>query len=133
MEHEFGESDKSLKHELGSILRFCLSHVSCLRRGSILVFYTRGGWVAGLRLFTLMTNIFQGSQWKHLRKLKWGIALNAIRILFGYTVMCGNILIITCVLIQINLFKPQTPVKFGQLSRITIFQDIVKTNGTTCR
>ena len=26
---EFGKSDKSLKHELGSIERSCLSHVSC--------------------------------------------------------------------------------------------------------
>ena len=55
---EFGKSDKSLKHELGSILRSCLSHVSCWCCGSILVSYTRGGWVAGSNPFTIMTNIF---------------------------------------------------------------------------
>ena len=41
---EFKESDKSLKHEF-----------SC---GSILVSNTRGDWVAGSSLFTVMTNIF---------------------------------------------------------------------------
>ena len=33
---EFRESDKSLKHELGSIERFEFSHVSCWHYGSIL-------------------------------------------------------------------------------------------------
>ena len=40
MEKEFSEcseSDQSLNHELGSISRSCLSHVSCWRCGSILV------------------------------------------------------------------------------------------------
>ena len=55
---EFMESDKLLKHELGSVLRSCLSHVSCWHCGSIMVSYTRGGWVGGLNPFTLMTNIF---------------------------------------------------------------------------
>ena len=54
---EFKESDKSLKHKLGSIKRFYLSHVSCWNCGSILVSYTRGGWVAGSSHFTVMTNI----------------------------------------------------------------------------
>ena len=46
MEQEFGEfreTDKSLKHELGSNLRSRLSHVSCWRCGSILVSHRRGG------------------------------------------------------------------------------------------
>ena len=43
---EFRITDKSLKHELGSILRSCLSHVSCWHCGSMLVSYTRGGSVA---------------------------------------------------------------------------------------
>ena len=40
---EFSESDKSQKHELGSILRSCLLHVSCWHYGSIPVSYTRDG------------------------------------------------------------------------------------------
>ena len=40
---EFRETDKSLKNELCSIQRSCLSHVSCWPCGSILVSYTRGG------------------------------------------------------------------------------------------
>ena len=55
---EFSESDKSLKHELGSISRSCLSHVSFWHFRSILVSYTSGGWVAGVSPFTAMTNIF---------------------------------------------------------------------------
>ena len=55
---EFRESDKSLKHELGSISSSFLSHVSCWHCGSILVSYSRRGWVAGLSPFTVMTNIF---------------------------------------------------------------------------
>ena len=38
---EFGEFDKSLKHELESVLRSCLSPVSYWHCGSILVCYTR--------------------------------------------------------------------------------------------
>ena len=52
---EFREYDKSLKHEIG---RFCLSCVSCWHCGGILVYYTRGGWVAGSSPITVMTNIF---------------------------------------------------------------------------
>ena len=37
---KFKESDKPLKHELSSIQRSCLSHVSCWCCGSILVSYT---------------------------------------------------------------------------------------------
>ena len=48
---EFWESDKSPKRELGSI-------VSCWHCGSILVSYTRKGWVAATSPFTIMTNIF---------------------------------------------------------------------------
>ena len=55
---EFRESDKPLKHELASILRSCLSHVPCWHCGSILVSYTRGGWVAGWSPFTVMADIF---------------------------------------------------------------------------
>ena len=55
---EFRVSDKSLKHELGSVYRTCLSHVSCWCCGSILVSYTRGGWVAGSIHFTVIANIF---------------------------------------------------------------------------
>ena len=40
---EFRESDKSLEHELGSIQRSCLSHVSCWHCGNILDSHTRGG------------------------------------------------------------------------------------------
>ena len=40
---EFSESYKSLKHELASIQRSCLSHVSCWHCGIILVSYTGGG------------------------------------------------------------------------------------------
>ena len=64
MEQEFTEFskfrgfDKSLNHELGLIERSCLSHVSCWHCGSSLVAYTRGGCVAGLSPFTVMTNIF---------------------------------------------------------------------------
>ena len=53
---KFRDSDKSLKHELGSILRSCVSRVSCWCCGSILLSYTRGGWVAGLSPFAVMTN-----------------------------------------------------------------------------
>ena len=38
---EFKESDKSLRHELGSTQRSCLSHLSCMCCGSILVSDTR--------------------------------------------------------------------------------------------
>ena len=55
---EFREFDKSVKHELGSIERSCLSHMSCWRCGSILVSHTRVGWVVGPSPFTVMTNIF---------------------------------------------------------------------------
>ena len=55
---EFRESDKSPKHELGSIQRSCLSHVSSLHYSSSLVSYTRGGWVVGSSPFTVMTNLF---------------------------------------------------------------------------
>ena len=41
---EFRESDKSLKHEFGSIERYCPSHVLCWRCSSMLVSHTRGGW-----------------------------------------------------------------------------------------
>ena len=64
MEQEFTEfskfrnSHKSLKHAFGSILKSYLSHVSCWCRDSILVSHTRGGWVAGSSLLTIMTNIF---------------------------------------------------------------------------
>ena len=58
IEQEFRETDKSLKHELGSVKRSCLLHVSCLHCGSILVSYKRSGWVACLSRFTVMTNIF---------------------------------------------------------------------------
>ena len=40
---EFGGFDKTLKHKLSSIYRPCLSQVSCLRCGSILVSYRRSG------------------------------------------------------------------------------------------
>ena len=50
MEQEFTEFNKSLKHELGSIERSRLLHVSCRCIGSILVSYTRGSWVAGSNL-----------------------------------------------------------------------------------
>ena len=49
---------KSLKHELGSVKRSCISHVSCWHCGSILFSHTRGGYVAGSSPFTVMTNIF---------------------------------------------------------------------------
>ena len=60
MEQEFTEYDKSPKHELGSIYKSGLSHVSCWHCGSILVSYTRGDWVADSSPFTciVMTNIF---------------------------------------------------------------------------
>ena len=55
---ELRESDKSLKHELGSV-KDPVSHTCvCRRCGSILVSYTRSGWVAGLSPFTVMANIF---------------------------------------------------------------------------
>ena len=50
---EFRESDKSMKHELRSIQRPCLSHMSCWCCASILVSYTR---LAGSSPFTVMTN-----------------------------------------------------------------------------
>ena len=52
----FSGCDKSLKHELDSIWRSCLWHVSCWCCGSILVSYTRGGWVASSSPFTEKTN-----------------------------------------------------------------------------
>ena len=54
---EFRESDKSLKHEMGSFSRSRLQHVSCWYSGSILVSYTRCSWVVGSSPFTVMTNI----------------------------------------------------------------------------
>ena len=39
---KFRESDKSLKHELESVERFCLSHVACWCCDSILLSNTRG-------------------------------------------------------------------------------------------
>ena len=65
---EFWETDKSLKHEFGSIKRSCLSHVSSWRCGSILISYTRGGWVAGSSPFSVMTNIFTTCK-RSLRRL----------------------------------------------------------------
>ena len=41
--NKFRESDKSLKHELDSVLISFLLPVSCWRCGSILVSYTAGG------------------------------------------------------------------------------------------
>ena len=43
---EFSESDKLLRHEMGSIQCSCLSHVSSWQCGSILISHTRGGCVA---------------------------------------------------------------------------------------
>ena len=40
---EFMKSNKSLKHELDSISRTCLSHVSCWHCGRILVSKATGG------------------------------------------------------------------------------------------
>ena len=69
---EFRESNKSLKHELDSISRSCLSHVSYLHCGTILVFYTRGGWVAGSSPFTVITNIFVTEFSENIKgKLSW--------------------------------------------------------------
>ena len=51
---ELRENDKSLKHKLGSIKRSNVSHVSCWRRGSMLVSYTRSGWVAGSSPFNVI-------------------------------------------------------------------------------
>ena len=50
--NKFRESDKSGKHELESILKSFISHVSCWCCGSILIF------VVGLNPFTVMTNNF---------------------------------------------------------------------------
>ena len=52
---KFREFDKSLKHELGSIKRSYLSHVSCWHCGSILVLRTR---IARFKSSSVMTNIF---------------------------------------------------------------------------
>ena len=54
---EFRESNKSLKHECGQF-KGPGSHMSWWCCGSILVSNTRGGWVAGVSPFTIMTNIF---------------------------------------------------------------------------
>ena len=53
--NEIKESDKSMKHELESIERSFVSHVSCWHCGSISVYCTRG---SRLEPFTVMTNIF---------------------------------------------------------------------------
>ena len=53
---EFRESDKLLKHELKPILIFCLSHVSCWLRSTILVSNTRGGRFE--HFYSKITNIF---------------------------------------------------------------------------
>ena len=69
--NEIREADKSLKHELGSISGSCLSHVSCWCCGSMLVSYTRGGWVAGSSPFNVInffvTEFAEFSE-KHLAK-----------------------------------------------------------------
>ena len=41
--NEFRQSDKSVKHELDSILRSCLSHVSFRHCDGMQVSYARGG------------------------------------------------------------------------------------------
>ena len=48
---EFGESDKSLKHELVSISHMCLG-------GTVVSSWSRMQEMAGSRPFTVMTNIF---------------------------------------------------------------------------
>ena len=53
---EFSESDKSLRHELKSIKRSCLSHMSCWPYSSILVSNTKEWRVK--TLFAVVTNIF---------------------------------------------------------------------------
>ena len=67
MERRFRESDKSLKHELGSILRSNL----CLAR-AVVAFRSLTLEVSGSNPATVMTNIFshwiQPIQWKHLGK-----------------------------------------------------------------
>ena len=52
--NEIKESDKSMKHELESIERSFVSHVSCWHCGSISVSYRD----SRLEPFTVMTNIF---------------------------------------------------------------------------
>ena len=53
MEQEFSESDRLLKHELESVQRSCISHVSCWCCGSILCLIKKRWQVRAL----LMTNI----------------------------------------------------------------------------
>ena len=52
---EFRKSDKSLKHELESIYRSCLSHLSYWCCDSTLISYIRGD---RFEPFIVMTNIF---------------------------------------------------------------------------
>ena len=63
---EFRESNKSLKHELDSILRSCLSHVSCWHCVSMLVSNARG---SKFEPFYCNDEYFCcWIQWKHLGK-----------------------------------------------------------------
>ena len=93
---EFRESDKSLKHELGSIWRSCLSHVSCWHCGSILVSYTRG-----TRFTSFYCNdkyfchSIQRIQWKHLGTTQlfslYGFVTKSIA-LFSFVCWCHMLL-----------------------------------------
>ena len=67
--NELRESDKLLKHELGSIQRSCRSQVSCWCCGSILVSYTIGGRFWALWMTLIFCSWIRWIHWKHLGKM----------------------------------------------------------------
>ena len=74
------EFSKFMKHELGSILSFGLSHVSCWHCGSILVSNTRG---ANIKPYWWKLFLFNWIQRKHLGKTPMSLWLVSVWITIG--------------------------------------------------
>ena len=70
MEQEFTEFSDMINHFSMNWRQFKdpVPNMSCWHCGSILVFNTRGGWMAGSSSFTVMTNVLSSNSVKTFRE-----------------------------------------------------------------